>query len=687
MPTRTIILNSSNYNSNNTFLYKFPSSIDMKPTDKIGIQSISLFNSFFNITSALMNNLMTLVWPCYTPTGTTTVLNGYIENACSFVGSISNPQPCELYGTTITNSGTLQGFIGGTKILVASGYISGTVLKVSSGTPALSVGMYVNGSSTQIVSGANPTWNLSNSALGTIGSAVAPVTSIFANGVGNILYVTTAPSASVSTTTASPTLFITSTAFVSYSLPGTVTLTNTVGTYATNASNIYVPLGSITYGLGSSTFVGTSDAPLYPGMSFTYNGTLCNILNFSITGSLYTLSLSNVVGIFNNTLVSDVKVLTDLNGKPILSVNSISSGNGILFNYNLFGVGISSNILIGSQISSSVLSSNAEGLYKISYNPDLSMVAMYAKDSVLSNSVLNVTSITSGSIVQGMILKDANNLISNYNVVIGTQLTGNPGSIGTYNVSSSSIIPSIYPEEIIGSASYSNSITIPITIPDGYYNATSLNYFLQNVMIENNLYLTDSTGQNNTYFIEILQNSVSYSLQVNIFPLPTSLSATQFYPQDAVWNLPNITQSPQLLINSNLLPWFGFSPTYTSSNPTASLNNGFLSLPSSPTILAGILKSYTSNICPQINSISSIVIRCNLINNDLSSPSDNFITAPLKNTFGNIISIDYSTALLNVRGGMENELRHSFYTPDEYPINILDNDITVQLIIEQNNYY
>ena len=150
MPTRTIILNSSNYNSNNTFLYKFPSSIDMKPTDKIGIQSISLFNSFFNITSALMNNLMTLVWPCYTPTGTTTVFNGYIGNACSFIGSISNPQPCELYGTTITNSGTLQSFIGGTKVFVASGYISGTVLKVSSGTPALAVGMYVNGSSTQI---------------------------------------------------------------------------------------------------------------------------------------------------------------------------------------------------------------------------------------------------------------------------------------------------------------------------------------------------------------------------------------------------------------------------------------------------------------------------------------------------------------------------------------------------------
>jgi hypothetical protein len=39
-----------------------------------------------------------------------------------------------------------------------------------------------------------------------------------------------------------------------------------------------------------------------------------------------------------------------------------------------------------------------------------------------------------------------------------------------------------------------------------------------------------------------------------------------------------------------------------------------------------------------------------------------------------------------VREGIENQLLLSFYTPDEY-LNILDNDITVQLIIEQNNYY
>ena len=43
--------------------------------------------------------------------------------------------------------------------------------------------------------------------------------------------------------------------------------------------------------------------------------------------------------------------------------------------------------------------------------------------------------------------------------------------------------------------------------------------------------------------------------------------------------------------------------------------------------------------------------------------------------------------MLNVRGGIENNITLSFYAPDESPINIIDNDITVQLIIEQSNVF
>lgn len=695
MPTKTIILNTSNYNQSNggnSFVYKFPTPINFSTLDKIGVQSISLFNSIFNITAALGNNFLQLIWPCYVPTGSTCIFNGYIGNSASFLGSISNPSPLELYGSTVSTTVSLTGFIGGTKVPIAAGYISGTVLKITSGTPALTIGMYMNGSGVSIVSGSGLTWNLSGSSLGTVGSAASPATNMFACPVGNTLYVTTPPTSSL-TASANQTIFITGTNIPSYSLTGSaVSITTTANTYATSAVNVYASSVSITAGIGSSTFIGTSDAPIYPGYTFVFSNTPCTVLSVSITGTLYTLSLSNTVGIFNNTLITNVKIPVDSNTNlpsfSLLTVNSLTNGsNGILPNYTVSGYGVASNVSILSQISSLSTSSNAEGLYKISYNPSVSTEALYASDAVLQNSTLTVTSIVSGTIQSGMILKDSNNLISNYNVVIGSQISGTTGGIGSYNISSSSIVPSIFPEEIVASASYSSILSIPITIPDGYYTASSLNYFLQNVMIQNNLYLTDSTGQNNTYFLEILQNSVSYSLQINIFPLPIALSSTLYYPENAIWTLPNTVQSPQLLINSELTYWFGFSPTYAQVNPTASFSNNFLQLPSSTTVLNGVLKSYVSNVCPQINSISSIIVRCNLINSNLSNPSDQMISIPLKANFGNIISIDYNVILLNVRGGLEQNITLSFYDPYGYPISVVDNDITVQLIIEQANVF
>ena len=210
MVQNVIVMNSSNYNkqnsNGNSFVYKFPREITFNPSDKIGIQSASIFNSFYNITSKLGNNKMSIVFPCNNPSGgQTAIMQCYIGNSVQFTGQVSNPPNLEISGSTInpSNTNTFTGFVGGNKIFFPNAYITGNTLflkNVNTAPVGITVGMYINGTAVSItsinntVNGANTTttYTLSNSTLSPIGSSTTPVSTIFACGTGNNLYITTA---------------------------------------------------------------------------------------------------------------------------------------------------------------------------------------------------------------------------------------------------------------------------------------------------------------------------------------------------------------------------------------------------------------------------------------------------------------------------------------------------------------
>lgn len=90
----TIILNASNKMSNTTnrYLYRFPSAVKFKEGDTIALQSISLYNSFFNIEQSRNNNRFSIIWNANTsvthnfiiPDGFYDVqsINAYIQQQC-----------------------------------------------------------------------------------------------------------------------------------------------------------------------------------------------------------------------------------------------------------------------------------------------------------------------------------------------------------------------------------------------------------------------------------------------------------------------------------------------------------------------------------------------------------------------------------------------------------------------------
>ena len=117
-----------------------------------------------------------------------------------------------------------------------------------------------------------------------------------------------------------------------------------------------------------------------------------------------------------------------------------------------------------------------------------------------------------------------------------------------------------------GSATFETST---ITIPDGFYTTTSLNYYLQQYMISNGYYLVNSAGQN-VYYYTIQYNSYQYGNQLLGYLVPTSLPAGHSYPAGRTIStifggngFPTVSRTPYITILSNN---FGTFLGYTAGN-------------------------------------------------------------------------------------------------------------------------
>lgn len=176
------------------------------------------------------------------------------------------------------------------------------------------------------------------------------------------------------------------------------------------------------------------------------------------------------------------------------------------------------------------------------------------------------------------------------------------------------------------------SVQYNFTIPDGFYTVSQLNYFLQQQMILNNLYVTNASG-NYIYFVELLVNSTAYSCQVNTFALPTSAQATTLgyvKPANATWNYPASATTPQLIV------------------PTTAFGNliGFAS-GTYPTTPQATDQQFLSSTTPQIAVVNSIIMTLNLTQSKYANPINLFYSIPLSVSFGSLINIVNTSPIFN----------------------------------------
>ena len=171
-----------------------------------------------------------------------------------------------------------------------------------------------------------------------------------------------------------------------------------------------------------------------------------------------------------------------------------------------------------------------------------------------------------------------------------------------------------------------DGIEYTITIPDGYYEISDLNAYFQSIMVANTHYMTNSAGQF-IYFLEFIVNTSRYAVQINSYPLDTSIQSSNGYilPSGATWSVPATSTLSQFNVNTS---GFGEVLGYEiGSYPDTQVGSSTL--------------SFLSSKAPQITPYSSILVSCNLVNNRAVIPS-NILTSytPLGTSIGSLFTFE-----------------------------------------------
>jgi len=204
-----------------------------------------------------------------------------------------------------------------------------------------------------------------------------------------------------------------------------------------------------------------------------------------------------------------------------------------------------------------------------------------------------------------------------------------------------------------------------VVLPDGMYNITDINAYLQYVMISNKDYLISSTGSY-VYFAEILVNPTRYSIQINTFSIPTPAQATA-----AGWTQPsgNFGGAGLPATNTNMIITI----------PSAfNLIVGYAAGFSTTASTAGTTLSFLSSITPQVQPNPNLLIAITGIDNKYSNPSTIIYSLSPMVDFGELISERPAQFNFNkFLAGTYNQLTLQFLGSNFQPISIQDPNMTI----------
>ncbi len=238
---------------------------------------------------------------------------------------------------------------------------------------------------------------------------------------------------------------------------------------------------------------------------------------------------------------------------------------------------------------------------------------------------------------------------------------------------------------------------IPITIPDGLYEVSDINTYLQQWCIDNNYYLINSTTGEYIYFFQMQVNPTRYAIQLNSFSIPDGANTSTFaakypnytQPAGGLFNsvytpigaagggtILAVYEAPGWYLPANFSKWAGWADnTYLPGPGPSVFDTGTVSFPNGSA-------SEISTTAPNVQPNSVIFLNCNLISNAYTNPQTFMYPIPAKVGIGQLITIDAPEYAWNkLMPGQAAQLILTFTDVDGQPVRLQDPNTVITLII------
>lgn len=208
-----------------------------------------------------------------------------------------------------------------------------------------------------------------------------------------------------------------------------------------------------------------------------------------------------------------------------------------------------------------------------------------------------------------------------------------------------------------------SNASLNITIPDGAYNISNLNEYLQFRLIQAGYYISNNTTGQNTYYSAFVLSQTSYSLQFITYPIPTSLpagftSGGMAFPASA-----NQHQQLTILSTNNFKDIVGY---YSGTYPATATNAG--------------TQVKNSDYTPNVQPISSLQLRVSCLSNPFSSNNQLLHVFTTRGvSFGSNIDGSPNFEQFVPCEGSHKEITVSFFDQLGNVVNILDRNLVIKL--------
>lgn len=214
---------------------------------------------------------------------------------------------------------------------------------------------------------------------------------------------------------------------------------------------------------------------------------------------------------------------------------------------------------------------------------------------------------------------------------------------------------------------WTDGTSVSVSLPSGFYQVSDLNAYLQSIMYTNNHYLYNTSTGAYLYYIEFAENTVYYSVQLNVYAVPTSLPSGYSLPSGATWSLPGTATTPQVTIPSSasISGIIGFAAnTYPSSTQTSTY-------------------STTSTSTPVVTPISSVLVTCDMVKNPWATPQGMIYAFSPDADYGSLITVRPQNIVFNdIFPGTYSSVTIKFWDNSFNPLTIQDSGTVIMLDIE-----